>query len=138
MTNTRWAWLVLALILLPFAIFEAVKYGTVATIVLVTFVILPDVSLIGAFADGVKGMRLKPARVRFYNFMHSVWIPLGLMAAAVVVPLPSLGLGLRPGLELFLAGLAWLLHVAADRAAGFDLREPDGSIRAPRPTRTAR
>lgn len=126
MNTTRLAWSLLALVLLVFAVFEAVKYGWVAAGVIVVFALLPDLALIGAFAE--QG-RLRPGRVRAYNIAHTPWIPLALIVASVVLPLPSLGWGLRGGLELFLAGLAWLLHIALDRACGFGLRAPDGSIR---------
>lgn len=126
MSPTRLRWLLLAIALTVFAIFEGVKYGGVAFAVLGAFLVLPDLTLIGAF--GGPG-RLRPGRVRAYNLAHAPWIPLAVIAASIVVPLPSLGWGLRGGLELFLAGLAWLLHIAVDRAAGYGLREADGSIR---------
>lgn len=126
MNAARVAWSVAAGALFAFAVFESVKYGWVAAGVVVAFAILPDLALIGAFAEHG---RLRPARVRAYNLLHSPWIPLGLIAASIVLPLPSLGWGLRGGLELFLAGLGWLLHIASDRAFGFGLRAADGSIR---------
>ncbi len=126
MSSTRLRWLLLAVALLAFAVFEAVKYGGVAIAVLGVFLVLPDVALIGAFAD--RG-RLRAERVRAYNLLHAPAVPLVLIAASIVLPLPELGWGLRGGLELFLAGLAWLLHVAVDRAAGYGLRAPDGSVR---------
>jgi hypothetical protein len=126
MNLTRIAWAALAVALLAFAVFESAKYGWVAGGVVVPFAIAPDLSLIGGFAEPG---RLRPARVRMYNLLHTPWIPLALIAASIVLPLPSLGWGLRGGLELFLAGLAWLMHIAADRACGFGLRAADGSIR---------
>ncbi|MBO1902429.1 DUF4260 family protein [Leucobacter weissii] len=123
----RILWSVLAVALLAFAIFEGVKYGWVAATVLILFGLLPDIALIGAFG-GRPGL-LRPERVGFYNFLHRPWLPIALIAASLILPLPALGWGLRGGLELFLAGLAWLAHIAVDRAFGFGLRDPEGSIR---------
>ncbi len=120
-------WAALAIVLLAFGVFEAVKYGWVAAGVFVLFLLLPDVALIGAF-DGTRRGALLPSRVAFYNALHRPWVPLAMMIASMIIPLPVLGLGLRGGLELFLAGLGWLTHVAADRAFGYGLRAPDGTI----------
>lgn len=123
MNPTRIAWLALALVLLGFSIFEGVKHGWGATAVLLTAGLLPDVALIGAFAGG--GM-LRPARVAFYNATHT---------PAFAVALAVIGVGVSfvapepVWLPVFLAGLAWLTHIAVDRAAGYGLRAPDGSVR---------
>ena len=127
MNAIRILWSVLAVVLLAFVVFEGVKYGWVAAAVIVAFAILPDLALVGAFAE--RG-RLKPSRVQVYNLVHQPLIPLAVIVVSIVAPIPSLGWGLRGGLELFLAGLAWLLHIAIDRAAGYGVREADGSIRA--------
>lgn len=124
MNPIRLAWAALSLALLAFAIFEAVTHGWAATAVIVAFAIMPDLALIGAFAGHG---RLRPERVRAYNLMHTPWIPLALLTASVTLPLPINGVD--GGLALFLAGLAWLLHIAVDRAAGYGLRLPDGRIR---------
>ena len=126
MNLIRIAWGILAVVLIGFAIFEDAKYGGVAIAVLVVFAILPDLSLIGAFAGSG---RLRPDRVRLYNLAHAWWLPVALVVASLAVPVPGFGWGLRPGLEIFLAGLAWLAHIAVDRAVGYGLRAPDGSIR---------
>jgi hypothetical protein len=134
MNVARIVWAVTAVGLFAFAVFESIKYGWVAGGVVVAFAILPDLSLIGGFVE--RG-RLRPARARAYNVLHTPWIPVALMVASIALPLPSLGWGLRGGLELFLAGLGWLLHIATDRAFGFGLRAADGSVR-PVGQRTAR
>lgn len=126
MRAIRISWGIAGALLLGFAVFEAVKYGWVATGVLLLFVLLPDIALIGAFAE--RG-RLAPERVGVYNLLHTPAIPLALIVVSILLPLPSLGWGLRGGLELFLAGLAWLLHICIDRAAGFGLRDRDGRVR---------
>lgn len=126
MTLPRILWSLTAVALLVFAVFESVKYGWVAGGVVIAFAVLPDVALLGAF--DTPG-RLRPGRVRLYNALHTPWAPLAVIAASLALPIPALGWGLREGLELFLAGLAWLLHIAADRALGFGLRAADGTIR---------
>lgn len=101
-----------------------IQWGLPATVVAIVFGILPDVSLIGAFAG--EG-RLKPSRVRLYNSLHIVPVPIALLLVGVAVFLITGGFdGGFWGVAL--AGLAWFVHVAADRAFGFGLRAPDGSI----------
>lgn len=120
----RILWSALALVLLAFVVFEGVKYGWVAVAVILAFLALPDLTLVGAGRG-----RIKPSRVRLYNLAHQPLVPLAIMIAGIFAPIPPLGWGLREGLELFLACLAWLLHIAVDRAAGYGLRNADGSIR---------
>jgi hypothetical protein len=59
--------------------------------------------------------------VPFYNAAHRSWIPLALAAAYTVAPLDV------PALFTLL--LAWMLHIAVDRVAGYNLRSQDGFIR---------
>lgn len=125
MNLTRVFWGALGLALLVFSIFQSVTYGWAAGAVIIVFAILPDIALIGAFAE--QGL-LRPSRVRFYNLLHTPWIPLVVIAVSFL-PWPSLGWGLRGGHEIFLAGVAWLMHIAVDRALGYGRREADGSIR---------
>jgi len=88
---------------------------------LIAFGAGPDLALLlGAGRDLAPG-RLHPRAVPLYNALHRVWGPL-LLAAAVAAGL--LGTG-------FLVGaLAWGLHIAIDRLAGYGLRTPDGFQRA--------
>jgi hypothetical protein len=126
--TSRIVYIPLALFLIAFAVFECVKYGRVATTVVVVFAILPDVALIGAEHPGGLRRYLNPSRVRFYNVAHSLWLP-AVPIAASFLPLPPFGWGLRSGLELFLAGLAWMAHIALDRSFGYGPRAADGSIK---------
>lgn len=119
-------WILFSVGLVALAIFEGVKYGWFAASILIVFALLPDIALIGAFAE--QPPLIRPERVRFYNLMHTPWIPSVMMLIALA-PWPPLGLGLQGGLELFLAGLAWLTHICVDRALGYGLRNADGSIR---------
>lgn len=125
MPSARATWTVLAVALLAFAVFESVQHGWGATVVMAAFAVMPDLSLIGAFAEHGK---LRPERVAAYNLLHTPWMPLALVAVGLVIAVAGLGLGDLPRLAPFLAGTAWLTHIAVDRAAGFGLRARDGSI----------
>ena len=113
-------WAITAMLLLAAAIGLCIALGWGAAGITLLFAVLPDAALIGAFAE--QG-RLKPSRVRFYNLMHAPILAIALAAAgAILLLLPARPWGLA------LAGLAWMAHIAADRAFGYGLRAPDGSI----------
>lgn len=110
-----------AVLLAAFCLFEAVKHGWAAALTIALFVTLPDGVLIARFASG--GRAPRPWAVA-YNVMHSYWPAIVLMGLSLS-GWPELWL--RPGLETFLAGLAWATHVTVVRA--FDLhhsRTKDG------------
>lgn len=99
-------------------------WGWSAVAVAIVFGLLPDVALIGAFAE--KG-RLKTDRVRLYNSLHNMTMPVVMLGLGILLFLVTGGF--TEGLwQLALAGLAWFVHVAVDRALGFGLRAPDGSM----------
>lgn len=125
MNPIRILWSVLAVALTAFLIFESVTYGWAAGGVVIAFALLPDVPLLGAFSGGG---RLHPRSVPFYNATHHPVVP-AVVVAASFLPWPEFGWGLRSGLEIFLAGIAWLAHIAADRAFGYGLRAADGTVR---------
>lgn len=105
-------------------VLACIWWGTPAIIIAVVFGLMPDIALIGAFAE--KG-RLKPSRVPLYNTLHMMWAPIGIFIIGVAV-LFFTG-GFEAGIwQIALAGLAWFVHVAADRAFGFGLRDDDGTI----------
>lgn len=116
----RSLWLTLALALLFVLVVLGVQFGWPASFLALIVAVLPDVALIRAFASHG---RLKPDRVRFYNLAHAPALPLGLLAIAVF---PFTLSGSWP---LLVGTTAWLAHIAIDRAAGYGLREADGSIR---------
>ena len=105
-------------------VLACVWWGWPAVIIAVVFGVLPDISLIGAFAE--RG-RLKPSRVKFYNTLHIMAIPVAMLAVGIAVFLLT-GAYETGFWQLALAGLAWFVHVAADRAFGFGLRAPDGTV----------
>lgn len=108
-----------------------VMWGWPAIAVAIFFGLLPDISLIGAFAE--KG-RLKPERVPFYNAIHAMFMPVVLLIIGIVVLFVTGGFegGFWP---IAIAGLAWFVHCAADRAFGFGPRLPDGTLPKAEPTR---
>jgi hypothetical protein len=78
---------------------------------------LPDLALLLGAGRGLAPGQLHPRAVALYNALHRAWGPL-LLAALVAAGV--LGTG-------FLVGaLAWGLHIAIDRVAGYGLRTPDG------------
>jgi hypothetical protein len=84
----------------------------------VAALLAPDLPLLvpGAWAE--RG-RLRPWAVPFYNAAHMVAGPLLLMGAGALLGAPTV-VGVAAG---------WLVHVAVDRAAGYDLRDRDGDVR---------
>lgn len=125
MNRVRIAWLVLTIVLLSLAVAAGIAYGRTEVILLLVVLLLPDVALIGAFAGHG---RLKPHRVAWYNAMHAPVVPVVVLAAAGIAALSG-AWGLLGARGLLLAALAWAAHIALDRALGYGLREPDGTIR---------
>ncbi|HTN55608.1 MAG TPA: DUF4260 family protein [Microbacterium sp.] len=125
-----------ALVLIGFLIFESAKYGWTMGAVVIAFSLLPDIALIGAFDRSRPGMLLR-SRVRFYNALHRPWAGLVLFVVGAVVVLPALGGVDDAGKLVAVAGLAWLAHIAVDRALGYGLRDADGAIRATGRTRAS-
>lgn len=117
---SRIFWAATAALLLAVLIVMCLHQGWGATIFAVVFGVMPDVALIGAFGERGK---LKPARVGFYNLLHAAPLALGVAVLAGLLGL----LGVDAGV-LAIVGTAWLAHIAVDRAAGYGLRAPDGTI----------
>ena len=110
----RIAWLALGLLCVAFAVFEVAKHGRGALALALTFAIAPDLAmLVGANRKLDRG-QLAPAAVPFYNAVHRVWGPLALLVACTFWITSA---------ALFSGGLAWLAHIAIDRACGFGLRD---------------
>ncbi|MGO2139294.1 MAG: DUF4260 family protein [Leucobacter sp.] len=124
MGYSRVVWGMSALLWLIITVLWCVWFGWPAVTVAVIFAILPDIALIGAFASPG---RLKPERVAFYNTMHNALIAVGVLVVGFAAFL--LTGGMDGGVwALGLAGLAWFVHIAVDRACGFGRRDTDGSI----------
>ena len=120
----RAAWLAWSVFLLAFAILEGVNHGAAAWAALAGGLIAPDLTFLAAAGahEPVRRGQLPRKAVPFYNAAHRTWIPLALIAAYIVAPISG------PALFTFL--LAWMLHIAVDRVAGYNLRGKDGFIRA--------
>jgi hypothetical protein len=113
----RSGWLALGAFCVAFAVFEVVKHGSWALGLGLGFLIAPDLAmLIGASGKLAKG-QLAPRAVRYYNAVHRVWGPLAILVACTLWINSA---------ALFTGGLAWLAHVALDRAVGYGLRAPSG------------
>ncbi|RZT64773.1 uncharacterized protein DUF4260 [Leucobacter luti] len=121
---SRAMWGMSAAVWLVVAVLWCVMWGWPAVFVVVVFALLPDIALVGAFEE--RG-RLKPSRVAFYNLMHSVAVPAALIAGGFIVMLLTGGLA-NGHWGIALAGLAWFVHIAADRVFGFGPRAEDGTI----------
>jgi hypothetical protein len=118
-TPGRTIYLLLGGGLTAFALVEMIRYGG-ATWFALAFFILPDVALIYGADRTLAPGQLHPRAVRFYNIVHSFWIPVVLMLA---------GLWLPP--LVFTAGAAWAAHIAWDRGLGFGLRTRKGYQQLP-------
>lgn len=117
-------WAMSGLVWLAVAVMWCIWWGWPAIFVVVIFGVLPDIALLGAFAE--RG-RMKPERVGFYNLMHAVAVPAAIILVGFIVLL--LTGGITEGFwGIALAGLAWFVHIAADRALGFGLRDAEGRI----------
>ena len=77
--------------------------------------VFPDVALLVGAGRGLERGRLHPRAVPFYNALHRIGGP-----AVLAIASPWLG---TPWLA---AALAWLAHVAIDRAVGYGLRDERG------------
>ena len=129
----RIGWLALWVVLTAFAGFEVVKHGyldggaidaIVLTVAAVGFFILPDLTFLIGIGETTEHGHLPVRTVPYYNALHRLWPPLALTVVVGVVFAP-LSLG---ALAFFVGGLSWMAHVALDRATGFGLRNPDGSL----------
>jgi len=77
----------------------------------------PDLALLLGAGAGLARGQLHPRAVPLYNLLHRFWGPLALGVVAVAAGLSA---------AWVVGALAWALHVAIDRAAGYGLRTPDG------------
>jgi len=81
----------------------------------------PDLALLLGAGAGLARGQLHPRAVPLYNLLHRFWGPLALGVVAVAAGLSA---------AWVVGALAWALHVAIDRAAGYGLRTPDGFQRS--------
>ena len=77
---------------------------------------MPDIALLAGIGTGLAQGQLHPRAVLLYNALHRFAGPVafGVLAAAF---LPA---------GYLVGAIAWGLHIAVDRVAGYGLRTPDG------------
>jgi hypothetical protein len=128
----NWNWLALWGFLTVFAVFEVAKHGFVngspiyavaLTATAIGSFIAPDLTFLVGAGDSMEKGSISPKAVPFYNAAHRMTLAFALTIA--------IGIGLAPlaslPLAFFIGGLSWMAHIAMDRAAGYGLRNPDGS-----------
>lgn len=81
--------------------------------------VLPDIALVAGVGRGLERGQLHPRAVPLYNALHHLVGPALLALASIWLGAPWLA-----------AALAWLGHIAIDRAVGYGLRDEDGFQRA--------
>ena len=111
----RLAYAGLAAALLAAALFELVKHDT-GWWQFFAFGAAPDIALFLGAGTGLAKGQLRPRAVPLYNALHRFAGPIAL----AIVAIAALPLGYLVG------ALAWGLHIAVDRVAGYGLRTPDG------------
>jgi hypothetical protein len=110
---------------LGLAVTAGLRGGPLAWLLLVVFLVGPDLTmLIRDPRPTVKG-QMSPRAVPYYNAAHRMWAAGALMVAGAFL-LAATGL-----VPILVGGLAWFGHVAVDRALGFGLRSPEGFQRGP-------
>lgn len=117
---SRLAFLALGLIAAGLAIYLVSSRGA-SIVPLIALAIAPDLPLLLGAAPGLARGQIHPRAVPLYNAVHRFWVPLALIAVAV--------LALRSP-SWIVAGLGWLAHIAFDRSSGFGLRSREGFQRS--------
>ena len=120
----RLSWGMGAAVWFAVIVLVCVALGPAAVVVAIVFGLGPDLTLLGAFAECG---RLKPGRVRLYNTVHTMTIPIALLVIGLITFFITGGVD-GGFVYIALAGAAWFVHIAADRAFGFGFRDSDGSI----------
>ncbi|WP_236245753.1 DUF4260 family protein [Streptomyces sp. CC210A] len=121
--QARTAWAAAAALLLAWAVFEAAKYGGWVIVAAVAGVVVPDLSLLLALSGPHRPGLMPPRAVPLYNLLHRPAVAFAVMLSCLVPDSKAVAV------PLFNLGLAWLLHIAADRALGYGLRSADGRPR---------
>ncbi|GGJ22788.1 DUF4260 family protein [Streptomyces brasiliensis] len=121
--QVRIAWGLLSALLLIWAVFEAAKYGGWVIVAVVAGIVVPDLSFLVGLSGPHQHGRLSPQAVPLYNLLHRPVVALLVMLSCLVPDSPAIAV------PLFNFGLAWLQHIASDRAFGFGLRTADGRQR---------
>ncbi|MGD9711075.1 MAG: DUF4260 family protein [Thermomicrobiales bacterium] len=120
--RARFVWAIVAVFTIP-AVFWLAKEQGDGWIALL-FAIMPDVGLLYGMSPALAKGQLHPRAVRLYNALHSVGGPFIALLVAMSGQAPD---------WVIVAALAWLSHIAVDRAIGYGLRDKAGYIRGRRP-----
>lgn len=119
----RVLWLVIAIGLIVLTVMQCTANGGWTVAAAITGGLLPDVAFfVGAGQQHLQGA-LPRAAVRTYNTLHRVWIPLGLLAVSFL----AAGIAAEASAVGIALAIAWLAHIALDRAFGYGLRNADGT-----------
>ncbi|MER6528559.1 DUF4260 family protein [Streptomyces sp. NPDC001508] len=121
--QVRVAWGVLAALLLIWLVFETAKYGGWVIVAALAGVVVPDLSFLAGLTGPHEHGRMPRRAVPLYNLLHRPVVAVVVMLACLVPDSSDIAV------PLFNLGLAWLVHIAADRALGFGLRAADGRLR---------
>jgi hypothetical protein len=116
---------VVGVLLIAAMVFEMVRHGGATLWTAPLGLLGPDLAFLVGIGQETEHGRLPTKAVAVYNLVHRPWLPLVLV---VVVSVD--GQSTAQAAPYFVAGLAWLVHIALDRALGFGLRAEDGSVRA--------
>ncbi len=131
----RVAWLVTGLALAAFDIFEVIVHELGAAPILV-FAVLPDLPLIAGLTGRHRDGRASKLATRTYDLAHRPAVPIALIALALAGLLAARVLNNDPNqfeaaravpLVAYVAGIAWLAHIAFDRTFGLSGRTRQGS-----------
>jgi hypothetical protein len=117
--STRPAYAALAAALLTAAVYVIADRGT-GLWQFFAFGAAPDIALFVGIGTGLAKGQLHPRAVPLYNALHRFAGP----AAFAILAAAFLPAGYLVG------ALAWALHIAVDRVAGYGLRTPDGFQRS--------
>jgi Domain of unknown function (DUF4260) len=114
-TTNRSAYAALAAALLGAAVYVLLDRGT-GWWQFFAFGAMPDIALFVGIGSGLAKGQLHPRAVPLYNALHRFPGPIAFGAVAAAF-LPA---------GYLVGALAWGLHIAVDRVAGYGLRTPDG------------
>jgi uncharacterized membrane protein len=115
---SRPAYAALAAALLAAALYVPITEGT-GWWQFFAFGAAPDLALLAGAGASLAQGQLHPRAVPLYNALHRFAGPVVLAVAAAFLPTGYL-----------VGALAWGLHIAVDRVAGYGLRTPDGFQRS--------
>lgn len=100
------------------ALTTAVRLGGARNRLLWTCAVAPDVALLIGIRSAPTWQTLPSYAIGPYNTLHAPALPAALLGAGAVAR----------HRQTTVAALAWLAHIAVDRAWGYGPRAPDGTV----------